>query len=184
MWAGFRARLPELVRCAPALLEGLSQLRTSDWRVSIVSNGMPDNQLAKIERAGVGERVDACCTSGEVGIRKPDVRIFELAAERCGADLAAGGWMIGDSPEHDVADGRAAGLRTVWIGRQQAWPRAEPQAVRTVPDAVRVYVDLPTAIAAATATRLTTLRTIQPAPTSMAVTKPQPGRRPPSSPGR
>lgn len=43
------------------------------WRVGIVSNGMADNQLAKIERSGVGERVDACCVSGEVGIRKPYV---------------------------------------------------------------------------------------------------------------
>ncbi|MFG2854697.1 HAD family hydrolase [Streptomyces mirabilis] len=62
--------------------------------------------------------------------------MFELAAERCGTDLAAGGWTIGDSPEHDVAGGRAAGLRTIWIGRQQAWPRGEPHADRTVPNAL------------------------------------------------
>ncbi len=46
------------------------------------------------------------------------------------------GWLIGDSPEHDVAGGRAAGLRTMWISRQQAWPNGEPQADRTVPDAL------------------------------------------------
>ncbi|MEU2049909.1 HAD hydrolase-like protein [Streptomyces albidoflavus] len=53
-----------------------------------------------------------------------------------GKDLAAGGWTIGDSHEHDVEGGRATGLRTVRIGRQQAWPRDEPQADRTVPDAL------------------------------------------------
>jgi len=98
----------------------------SGRRVGIVSNGMADNQLANIERSGVGERVDACCVSGEVGIRKPNVRIFELAAERCGTDLAAGGRMIGDSPEHDLAGGRAAGLRTMWPTARfpMPWPRS------------------------------------------------------------
>lgn len=135
LWAAFRARMPDLVRCEPQVLDGLSQLRTSGWRVGIVSNGMADNQLMKIERSGLGERVDACCVSGEVGIRKPDVRIFQLAAERCGRDLAEGGWMIGDHPEHDIAGGRAAGLRTMWVGGQRAWPGGELRADRTVEDA-------------------------------------------------
>ncbi|MFR0358384.1 HAD family hydrolase [Streptomyces sediminimaris] len=39
LWAGYRARMPELVRCAPEVLEGLSQLQASGWRVGIVSNG-------------------------------------------------------------------------------------------------------------------------------------------------
>ncbi|UOB09705.1 HAD family hydrolase [Streptomyces sp. HP-A2021] len=100
--------MPGLVRCDPKVLDGLSQLRASGWRVGIVSNGMADNQLSKIERSGLGERVDACCVSGDVGFRKPDVRIFQLAADRCGLALADGGWMIGDNPEHDIADASAA----------------------------------------------------------------------------
>ncbi|GCB52897.1 HAD family hydrolase [Streptomyces sp. NL15-2K] len=136
LWAAFRARMPDLVRCEPRVLDGLSQLRASGWRVAIVSNGMADNQLMKIERSGLRERVDACCVSGEVGIRKPDVQIFQLAAERCGRALAEGGWMIGDNPEHDIAGGRAAGLRTMWVGEQHAWPRGELRADRTVVDAV------------------------------------------------
>jgi HAD superfamily hydrolase (TIGR01549 family) len=135
LWAAYRARMPELVRCDPKVLDGLSQLRASGWRVGIVSNGMADNQLAKIERSGLGERVDACCVSGDVGIRKPDVRIFELAAERCGLMPAGGGWMIGDNPEHDIAGGRAAGLRTMWVGGQDRWPGGGLRADRTVVDA-------------------------------------------------
>jgi FMN phosphatase YigB (HAD superfamily) len=95
---------------------------------------MPDNQVAKIERSGLAGRLDAWCVSGEVGIRKPDARVFQVAAERCGTTLAAGGWMVGDSPEHDVAGGRAAGLRTIWIGTAAGWPRDQVPADRTVPD--------------------------------------------------
>nr|WP_241827127.1 HAD family hydrolase [Streptomyces graminilatus] len=136
LWSDFRARMPDLVRCDPKVLDGLAQLRASGWRVGIVSNGMADNQLMKIERTGLGDQVDACCVSGEVGIRKPDVRIFRLAAERCGMALADGGWMVGDNPEHDIAGGRAAGLRTVWVRGQHPWPGAESRADRTVADAV------------------------------------------------
>ncbi|MER5185378.1 HAD family hydrolase [Streptomyces sp. NPDC002896] len=135
LWAAYRARMPDLVRCDPQVLDGLSRLRASGWRVAIVSNGMADNQLMKIERSGLGERVDACCVSGDVGIRKPDVRIFQLAAERCGLPLTGGGWMIGDNPGHDIAGGRAAGLRTVWVGGQRPWPEGALRADRTVADA-------------------------------------------------
>ncbi|WP_419992687.1 HAD family hydrolase [Streptomyces boninensis] len=135
LWAAYRARMPELVRCDPAVLVGLEQLREAGWRVGIVSNGMADNQLMKIRRAGLEERVDASCVSGEVGIRKPDVGIFRLAAQRCGTTLAAGGWMVGDNPEHDIAGGRAAGLRTAWIGRDSEWSAHQPQPDETVTDA-------------------------------------------------
>jgi HAD superfamily hydrolase (TIGR01549 family) len=126
LWARYRSRMPELVRCPPVLLRGLARLRESGWRVGIVTNGMADNQLAKIERTGLADHVDACCVSGEVGIRKPDARIFRLAAERCGADPDRGGWMVGDSPELDIAGGRATGLRTIWIGQQEAWTSGQP----------------------------------------------------------
>jgi FMN phosphatase YigB (HAD superfamily) len=107
--------------------QALALRRTARRMRCLVHAGQPALAL-------LGERVDACCVSGEVDIRKPDVRIFQLAAERCGATLADGGWMVGDNREHDILGGRAAGLRTMWIGRRDAWPGGEPRADRTVPD--------------------------------------------------
>ncbi|MFE5940783.1 hypothetical protein ACFQ69_36195 [Streptomyces sp. NPDC056470] len=40
--------------------------------------------------------------SGDLEIRKPDQRLFELAAHRCGVSLADGGWMVGDNPTGDI----------------------------------------------------------------------------------
>src|SRR3954471_19507575 len=127
--------MQRLVQCHPEVLQGLPRMGASGWRVGIVSNGMADNQLAKIDRTGLREHVDACCIAGEVGIRKPDIRIFELAAERCGSDLTGGGWIVGDNPGHDIAGGRAAGLRTVWVAGQQSWPSGEQEADHAVADA-------------------------------------------------
>ncbi|WP_240971845.1 MULTISPECIES: HAD family hydrolase [unclassified Microbispora] len=50
--------------------------------------------------------------------------------------LEAGGWMIGDSLVADIAGGRAAGLRTVWIDRGR-WLDDEHQADHVVPDVLQ-----------------------------------------------
>lgn len=119
LWRQYRRRIPELALCRPEDLDALEQLRGGGWRIGIVTNGMADNQLAKIQRTGLADLVDAWCISDEVGIRKPDPRIFRLAAQRCGMPADRTGWMVGDSLTHDVAGGRAAGLRTVWINPSQ-----------------------------------------------------------------
>ncbi|MEV4356243.1 HAD family hydrolase [Nonomuraea sp. NPDC049625] len=117
LWAAYRARLPHLVRCPSEVLDGLDRLRAAGWAVGIATNGMADNQTGKIERTGLATRVDGWAISGAEGVRKPDVRLFEIAARRCGASLESGGWVIGDDPEKDVEGGRRAGLRTIWIDR-------------------------------------------------------------------
>ncbi|MEV4013101.1 HAD-IA family hydrolase [Nonomuraea angiospora] len=117
LWAAYRARLPHLVHCPGEVLDGLDRLRAAGWAVGIATNGMADNQTGKIERTGLATRVDGWAISGAEGVRKPDVRLFEIAARRCGTSLEPGGWVIGDDPEKDVAGGRRAGLRTIWIDR-------------------------------------------------------------------
>ncbi|MEW2434168.1 HAD hydrolase-like protein [Streptomyces caniferus] len=59
--------------------------------------------------------------------------MFEKAAAACGADLALGGWVIGDGVDTDIRGGRAAGLRTIWISGSRTWPGgdAEPDHATT-----------------------------------------------------
>ncbi|MDQ0644456.1 HAD family hydrolase [Microbacterium murale] len=113
IWAAYRTRMPQLVQCASEDKEALTELRAAGWSVGIATNGMPDNQEGKIRATGLAELIDGWVISGEVGIRKPDPRIFGVLAQRlcCALD----GWMVGDSLEHDVMGGMAAGLQTAWI---------------------------------------------------------------------
>ncbi|MGV9328203.1 HAD family hydrolase [Streptosporangium sandarakinum] len=117
LWAAYRRRMPHLVECRPEVMAALTGLRASGWRVGIVTNGTADNQLGKLQRTGLVDVVDGYALSGVEGIRKPDVGLFEIAARRCGASLADGGWMVGDHPVADIDGGRAAGLNTIWIDR-------------------------------------------------------------------
>ncbi|MEV4890035.1 HAD family hydrolase [Nonomuraea sp. NPDC055795] len=118
LWAGYRRRMPSLVECAPNVLDGLAALRALGWRVGIVTNGTADNQIGKIKCTGLVDVVDGYACSGVEGVRKPDRRLFEIAADRCGVSLEGGGWMVGDNLIKDVGGGRGAGLKTAWVNPQ------------------------------------------------------------------
>jgi HAD superfamily hydrolase (TIGR01549 family) len=128
----YRERMVALTTPYPETRATLDRLRGKGWRVAIATNGETAHQRAKIELAGLREAVDAIAVSGEVGADKPDRRMFEAAADRCGARLADGGWMVGDCPTRDIAGGRAVGLRTIWMRHGRTWDSTAPPPDATV----------------------------------------------------
>jgi putative hydrolase of the HAD superfamily len=111
---------------ATAVLDDLSR----DHRLALVTNGAPDVQGEKIVRADLGRYFSPIIISAEVGVGKPDPRIFRIALDAIDA-TADGAVMIGDSVPRDIAGARNAGVRSIWIDRGHAWSRAE----EPVPDA-------------------------------------------------
>ena len=87
----------------------------------MVTNGGVVQQSRKLEHTGIAEAVDYCCISEAAGVRKPDARIFEIAAEGAGATLVDG-WMVGDHPSYDIAGGINANLSTIRIGHRHDAP--------------------------------------------------------------
>jgi len=67
------------------------------------------------------------CVSSVIGARKPDLAIFEEAAKLCELPLA--GWMIGDSPEADVAGGFGTRVPEYGPSRRANDPDAAPAIV-------------------------------------------------------
>jgi HAD superfamily hydrolase (TIGR01549 family) len=137
----YRTRYPyRYYRSEPDTLAGLRRLREVGWKVAVVTNG-PPSQEEKIRLTGLEGVVDAWCVSEMVGASKPEPWIFEEAARRCGAPLT--GWMVGDSPEADIAGGIAVGLRTVWLTRGRAWRESSywpDAAVPTIGDAIQIIL--------------------------------------------
>jgi HAD superfamily hydrolase (TIGR01549 family) len=131
----FRSQLVALMEPDPRVPPALDRLRRAGWRIAIATNGTTAQQSAKILRTGLDRHVDAVAVSEEVGSAKPEPRLFQVAAERCGHRLAEGDWMVGDCPIRDVAGAQRLGLRTVWLHRGRAW---DPAA--TAPDAIVDHV--------------------------------------------
>jgi putative hydrolase of the HAD superfamily len=108
------SRLDPLVACA------IEIAGNAGWVPVIVTNGTTRQQEAKIRMTGLDQYVAEWVISEEAGVRKPDARIFELAADRARMGLR-GAWMIGDSPEADIAGAAGMGLPSVWLHRGRRW---------------------------------------------------------------
>jgi putative hydrolase of the HAD superfamily len=85
-----------------------------------VSNGETRVQEAKIKRTGLDRCVADWVVSEEADVRKPNPRIFAIAAQRARMRLA-GAWVIGDSPEADIGGANAIGAPSVWLHRGRRW---------------------------------------------------------------
>jgi putative hydrolase of the HAD superfamily len=94
------------------VLSDLSQC----YSLGLLTNGAPDFQRRKIEGAGLSAFFNQVLISGEIGIGKPDKRVFEMILSRLNAN-AETTLMIGNSLSTDIAGAQDAGLRTVWLNR-------------------------------------------------------------------
>lgn len=102
----------QLLPNAKALLEYFADLPKA-----IITNGPADMQWAAIHKVGIKDYFKTFIVSGdaEVGIRKPNLKIFRLACERLGV-LPEATLMIGDNFEADIQGAMKAGLQALHIG--------------------------------------------------------------------
>ncbi|HVC67408.1 MAG TPA: HAD-IA family hydrolase [Acidimicrobiales bacterium] len=140
----YRSEYPAYFVPDPRVRSALTRLREHGWRTGVVTNG-PPSQRDKLERAGLVDLLDGWCISDEVGVAKPDRRIFDEARRRCAHPDGKAGtvWMIGDTAVPDIAGGRGAGLRTIWMHRGRTWDgdayRPDAQA-GTIAEAVEILL--------------------------------------------
>jgi putative hydrolase of the HAD superfamily len=115
--------LHALAADAGSLLESLA----GRFPLALITNGAPDSQREKLQSTGLESAFDAILISGELGIAKPDPRIFHLALDKLGVPAEAA-WHIGDTPATDVAGARAAGITAIWLNRTTRARRPEEPA--------------------------------------------------------
>jgi HAD superfamily hydrolase (TIGR01662 family) len=94
----------------------LETLAGRGLRVAVVTNNLRKEQQLKLARCGLTSLVDALVTSEEVGVQKPDPRIFHTALDRVGVS-APDAIMVGDAWATDIEGARRAGIRPVWLNR-------------------------------------------------------------------
>jgi putative hydrolase of the HAD superfamily len=114
------------------VLETLDQLRKDGKCLGLVSNLtlLPDLVRQDLDRMSLGSRLDATVFSSEVGVRKPDPRIFRVALERLGSDPAET-VFVGDRLYDDISGAEAVGMRAILTRqfRQEDDPDYQPDAV-------------------------------------------------------
>lgn len=116
----------------PEVLATLDHLRRAGYRMGLVSNISlrPNLMRADLERMALSKYLDAAVFSSEVGVRKPDPRIFNAALDRLGAEPGET-VFVGDRLYDDVSGAQAVGMRGVLTRqfRQEDDPDFAPDAV-------------------------------------------------------
>lgn len=107
-----------------------SRLKAKGVSVGLISNW--DRRLRRIfDGLGLLPMLDTVVSSADVGLRKPDPRIFELACAHVGADPADCA-HVGDHEYADIIGAEAVGMRAVLIDRHGAAAPARELFVRTL----------------------------------------------------
>lgn len=103
------------------------------FRVGIITNGDLAFQIAKLQRIGLWDRLDLTAVradgsideparqgriiaSGELGVTKPDPRIFHAAARAFGVEPSQCAY-VGDRVRTDAVGAHDAGMLGIWLDR-------------------------------------------------------------------
>jgi putative hydrolase of the HAD superfamily len=114
------------------------------YRLGVLAN-QPSVVRSALERDGIDRSFDIWGVSEDLGLSKPDPRLFEHALSEAGSEAGRTA-MVGDRLDYDVVPARTAGMRTVWLLRGEA-PAHPTEEQLAVPDAViRALDELPAAL--------------------------------------
>jgi 2-haloacid dehalogenase len=98
--------LPEAERVCSVISQSCSLV--------MLTNGFANVQRPRVSASSLASYFSEIVISEEVGISKPDKRIFEHALEKVGADPTST-LMVGDNLTADIQGGANAGLDTCWV---------------------------------------------------------------------
>jgi putative hydrolase of the HAD superfamily len=98
----------------PAALELLAELRRRGIKLGLITNGFAETHYEKLELLGLERAFDAVLCADEVGMLKPDPRIFLRACELLATPPERTA-MVGDRYFRDIVGAREAGLFTVYL---------------------------------------------------------------------
>lgn len=114
----------------PETIPTLQALRSRKYLALISNYDHPPHVHAVLAESGLGRFFDAVVISGEVGVKKPDPRIFAPALQKTGLAPAQVVY-VGDSPE-GVQGAIAAGIHPILIRRDEInSPTAVPDKAQT-----------------------------------------------------
>lgn len=104
----------------PDAVPALELVRSKGLTTGMVSNA---TELARrvLRHLDMERLFDLVVISDEVGVRKPDPRIFEMAVDLAGSSPSKT-LFLGDKPATDIEGATRAGLRGVLVDRRDAFP--------------------------------------------------------------
>ena len=94
--------------------EMLQYLKDKGYKIGMISNGFYEVQHCKMRSSDIEHFFDVVVLSDDIGVNKPDRRIFDHALKKAGAK-AETSVIIGDNPDTDIAGAIAAGWNAIYF---------------------------------------------------------------------
>jgi putative hydrolase of the HAD superfamily len=102
-------------------LDLLRSCKAKGMKVGLVTNGRDTFQRSKLAGMGIAQNLDAVVTSGGLGIKKSDLRIFLACLQILGIEPNAAAF-VGDDFAADMQPALELGMRAIWKS-----PTSSPQ---------------------------------------------------------
>ena len=99
----------------PEVSDTLSRLKDAGMKLAILSNGSPEMLESGAVSAGIAGLLDANLSVEEVGIYKPDPRVYQLAVDRLGVTKQQISFQ--SSNAWDAVGAATFGFKVAWINR-------------------------------------------------------------------
>ena len=115
-------RKQHLIAGARATLESLK----GKFNLNIITNGFPEAQYTKLKESGLIHYFDHIFISEEVGVHKPDPKIFRHAMNVSGAGESSRCVMVGDTFQTDIFGALNAGMKPVHYTPDRSIHHGEP----------------------------------------------------------
>ena len=113
-------------RMIPGAMQMLTDLNAiPSLKIGILSNGFKEVQYRKMDITGITPMVHLTVLSDDIGINKPDPRLFAHAMDRAGDTDPSHHLLVGDNPLTDIAGALRAGWNAVWY-RHPDMPSTQP----------------------------------------------------------
>ena len=101
----------------PGVDSALIKLRQKGSKICILSDLLAEVQMRKAEALGLRKYFDFFVTSEEVGVEKPDRKMFEFALKKAGFRVAEA-IMLGNGCRRDIFGAKRLGITAVIFGKE------------------------------------------------------------------
>ena len=96
--------------------EMLQYIKDKGYKIGLISNGFYEVQFRKMKSSQIDCFFDVVVLSDDIGVNKPDRRIFDYALRKAGA-TAEESIIIGDNPDADIKGAVDAGWKAIYFNR-------------------------------------------------------------------
>ena len=115
----YRSYLNQGIQKIPQVDFVLQNLKKQGYKLYVITNGVEETQVSRMEKSGLGQYFENSFISGKVGAEKPSKEFFDYVKSHIEGFEERTALVIGDSLTSDIKGGVDGGIDTCWFCREK-----------------------------------------------------------------